>query len=56
MKLLKCRNGAILFLDGETGAYWVVTDICGSPAKLFAGATPEKANGTFTHYAKGTHQ
>ena len=40
MKLLRCKNGAILLLDGETGAYWVVTEICGRPVRLFAGATP----------------
>lgn len=54
MKLLKCKNGAILILDGETGAYWIVTEICGRPYRLFAGATPEGANKTFNYYAKGT--
>lgn len=53
MKLLKCKNGAMLLHDGETGAYWVVTEICGRPVKLFAGGTPDKANSTFRHYAKG---
>ena len=53
MKLLKCKNGAILMFDGETGAYWLVTSICGKPTRLFAGGTPEKANNTFKHYAKG---
>ena len=55
MQLLKCKNGAMLILDGETSAYWVITSICGNPARLFAGATPEEANGTFTHYAKGAN-
>ena len=53
MKLLKCKNGAILLHDCVTGAYWVVTLICGNPARLFAGGTPEKANNTFNYYAKG---
>ena len=53
MKLLRCKNGAILLLDGETGAYWVVTEICCRPVRLFAGATPDKANNTFRHYSKG---
>lgn len=53
MKLLKCKNGAILLLDGETATYWVVTEICGNPTRLFAGATPEKAHNTFNYYAKG---
>lgn len=52
MKFLKCKNGAILLHD-ETGAYWVVTEICGHPYKLFAGETPEKANNTFKYYSKG---
>ena len=52
MKLLKCKNGAILLHDGMTGAYWVVTEICGRPYKLFAGGTPEKANNTFKYYSK----
>ena len=53
MNLLKCKDGAILLHDGETGAYWVVTEICGRPVKLFAGATPETANKTFIDYTKG---
>ena len=53
MKLLKCKNGAILILDSEAGAYWVITSICGNPTRLFAGGTLEKANNTFNYYAKG---
>lgn len=56
MQLLKCKNGAILILDGETGAYWVITSICGNPTRLFAGGTPEKANNTFNYYANGENK
>lgn len=52
MKFLRCKNGAILIHDCETGAYWVITEICGKPARLFAGATPEKAFNTFNYYSR----
>lgn len=53
MKLLKCKNGAMLIHEGDTGTYWVITQICGKPVRLFAGGTPEKANDTFKYYSKG---
>ncbi len=55
MQLLKCKNGAILILDSEAGAYWVITSICSNPTRLFAGGTPEKANNTFNYYSRIKH-
>lgn len=52
MKLLKCKNGAMLIHDGEAGAYWVIAEICGKPSRLFAGGTPEKADSTFNYYSR----
>lgn len=53
MNLLKCKNGAMLIHDGHTNTYWVVTEICGNPYRLFAGGTYEKGCNTFNYYAKG---
>lgn len=53
MNLLKCKNGAMLIHESETETYWVITQICGKPTRLFAGGTLDKANNTFRHYAKG---
>ena len=52
MNLLKCKNGSLLMIDTTTECYWLVTQICGKPTRLFAGGTPEKADRTFNHYAK----
>lgn len=52
MNLLKCKNGCILMHDTTTDAYWLVTQICGKPARIFAGGSRDKADRTFSHYAK----
>ena len=52
MNLLKCKNGCILMHDTTTDAYWLVTQICGKPTRLFAGGSRDKADRTFNHYAK----
>ena len=52
MKLLKCKNGAMLMFDTSTEAYWLVTEICGTPSRLFAGGHYDKAIATFNYYSR----
>ena len=52
MKLLKCKNGAMLIFEADTETYWVVAEIYGRPVKLFAGAEDATATETFNNYAK----
>ena len=52
MNLLKCKAGCLLMFDTNTEAFWLVTQICGKPTRLFAGGSRDKADRTFDHYTK----
>ena len=50
-KVIKSKGDTTLEFDAETGAYWVVTTICGNKARLFVGCDRVHAENEWKWYA-----